>query len=155
MPMNDLDSLFESVRGSAIADVIRDSKIILVTEFDAVHPLKTGEFWFEEEENTLYVGAGQMMSNDIFYLGQLLNHSVSYIHIEAPRIRTNHRIELDIPIHSSSFLYVPANRIRINNAPKFDSTLTVTSIRKVVHNFVEINGVRDISVSLNSNIKGV
>lgn len=130
MPMNDLDSLFESVRGSAIADVIRDSKIILVTEFDAVHPLKTGEFWFEEESNTLYVGAGQVMEKPVYV--SAVTHNTGILYIPAPRTKTSHTISTPKIAYTTSVLYKPTPRTKTNknivlpNISKHTNTRIVT-----------------------------
>lgn len=141
--MNDLDSLFESVRGSAIADVIRDSKIILVTEFDAVHPLKTGEFWFEEESNTLYVGAGQMMG--ITTVFDALVHKTSFRVIEAPRIKFNNLIPTLSITHNTSYKYKIATRLYFSNHVNVAETIyhntsdkITNKIKYSVHNNVDV-----------------
>lgn len=104
--MSDFDELFENVNASAMAELIkdnplisylRDSKIILVTEYDEPS-LKAGEYWYNEEENTLYVGSG-VIDSTVLYITNFIKHSTSFKYIPAPRYKTSVSVQMPLISH--------------------------------------------------------
>ena len=101
--MSDFDVLFNNVSASAMSELVNenivlsslpDSKIKLVTELDSEHPLKAGEYYYSEDENTLYVGAGVIDSIKL-YITDFLRHHTSIRVIEPPRIKS--KITFNLP----------------------------------------------------------
>ena len=106
--MSEFEELFQSIQNSVTVDVVRDSAIVLVNEGDAEHPLKAGEYYFDEEKNILYVGG---YVPDKFYIWKFIKHETSTRYIPAPRAQSN--LRTSIPrniIHYSNVVYAPANR---------------------------------------------
>lgn len=90
--MSDFDKVFDDIHGSALAEIIssnpminnlRDSKIVLVTELDEP-PLSTGEYYYDEEENTLYVGCN--IQDKPIMLNNFLSHSTSLLYKPLARV---------------------------------------------------------------------
>lgn len=117
--MSDLDELFNSIVNNVTVSVLRDSAIILVNEGDPEHPLKTGEYFFDEENNVLYVGG---YVPEKFYFWQFIKHDTSVVYIPAPRARVDLFIETPQVTHSSNVVYIPAPRIST------DLTISVPSV---------------------------
>lgn len=120
--MSDLDELFNSIVNNVTVSVLRDSAIILVNEGDNEHPLKTGEYFFDEENNVLYVGG---YVPEKFYFWQFIKHDTSVIYIPAPRARADLFTETPQVTHGSNVVYIPAPRIRT------DLTISIPSVSHV------------------------
>lgn len=95
--LSEFDELFNSIQTSNIVDIIRDSRIELVSEFDEP-PLKTGEYFYDDKTNTLYVGAGQLMNNDRFNFSHFIRTKSSYVYKPAPRVASFMVVDLDLKV---------------------------------------------------------
>ena len=136
--MSDFAELFNNVSASAMSELVnssvvlsslRDSKIKLVTELDNEHPLKAGEYYFSEDENTLYVGAG-VIDSITFGITDFIQHHTSIRVIEAPRISSLVDVVIPNISVSASAKHVPAYRIKCVD-----------------------NVVPDLSIAFNSNVR--
>lgn len=107
--MSDLDELFNSIVNNVTVSVLRDSAIILVNEGDTEHPLKTGEYFFDEENNVLYVGG---YVPEKFYFWQFIKHDTSVRYIPAPRTNTSLVTNVPIISHLTAINYLPQKRNR-------------------------------------------
>lgn len=119
--MSDLDELFNSIVNNVTVSVLRDSAIILVNEGDTEHPLKTGEYFFDEEHNVLYVGG---YVPEKFYFWQFIKHNTSINYIPAPRTSTSLVTEIPPMTHTTLVVYIPSPRVRVE---------LITDIPQVLH----------------------
>ena len=136
--MSDFDELFNNVSTSAMTELInsnvvlsslRDSKIKLVTELDSEHPLKAGEYYYSEDENTLYVGAGVIDSIKIG-ITDFIQHHTYVKYIPAPRHKTNLTVLTPSTIINTVTVAKPAPRITTHLATSVPTITTSTSVRK-------------------------
>lgn len=87
MTLSTFDALFDSLREGIDLKPFKESKVVLVSEYDNP-PLLTGEFIYDEETDTIYVGAGNVMQNDRVNVIDFLFHSTSLLHKPLARINT-------------------------------------------------------------------
>lgn len=135
--MSEFDELFNSIQTSNIVDIIRDSKIELVTEFDADHPLRTGEYFYDENSNTLYVGAGDLQPKPVYV--SAVSHNTRIVYIPAPRVSTSHSITIPKLSYTTNVTYMPTPRITMHKDITIPSINKNTIIRVVTKNLVSIN----------------
>lgn len=124
--MSDLDELFNSIVNNVTVSVLRDSAIILVNEGDTEHPLKTGEYFFDEENNVLYVGG---YVPEKFYFWQFIKHDTSVRYIPAPRASASLVTEVPSRTHESVVVYIPSPRIRVDLITETPQVIHATSSR--------------------------
>lgn len=138
MILSDFDELFNNVSASAMSELVnsyvvlsslRDSKIKLVTELDSEHPLKAGEYYYSEDENTLYVGAGVIESIKIG-LTDFIQHHTNVKYIPAPRHATNLTVLTPVTIINTVTVAKPAPRINTHLATSVPNITYNTSVRK-------------------------
>lgn len=125
--MNEFEKLFESIQNSVTVDVVRDSAIVLVNEGDAEHPLKAGEYFFDDDKNILYVGG---YIPETFYIWQFIKHDTSTRYIPAPRHSTNLMAITPTTIINTITVAKPAPRITAHLATSVPTITTSTSVRK-------------------------
>ena len=89
MIMSDFDELFNTLSSTGI-NALRDSSIKLVTQYDYPY-LKTGEYYYDEENNILYVGAGNVA--DIYDVLKFIDRFTSFKYIESPKAKVYLEIE--------------------------------------------------------------
>ena len=130
--MSEFDELFQSIQNSVTVDVVRDSAIVLVNEGDAEHPLKVGEYYFDEEKNILYVGG---YVPDKFYIWQFIKHDTSIRVIEAPRIKFSNLIPELIITHDTSNRHKVAPRLYFNNTVNGNENIYHDTHDRVTNNF--------------------
>ena len=136
--MSEFEELFQSIQNSVTVDVVRDSAIVLVNEGDAEHPLKAGEYYFDDEKNILYVGG---YVPEKFYFWQFIKHDTSTRYIPAPR----HRTDLTVLTPTPSINTV----IVAKQAPRITAYLT-TSVPTITYNTsVRKANVFTLNISLN------
>lgn len=99
--MSEFDELFNSIQTSNIVDIIRDSRIELVSELDEPS-LKTGEYFYDDKTNTLYVGAGQLMENQVPQMSWMIKAWGSAVLHPAPRIKSTMLVDLSKVIITAS-----------------------------------------------------
>lgn len=106
-----------------------NSKVVLCTVYDEPS-LRTGEFLYDEDTDTLYVGAGDVMGDTYLYITNFLQHRTSIGYIPAPRITA--RVEVQMPQLSShtEHLYIPTPRLQFSNAVAMPTLASSTSSRK-------------------------
>lgn len=125
--MNEFEELFKSIQNSVTVDVVRDSAIVLVNEGDTEHPLKAGEYYFDEDKNILYVGG---YVPEMFYIWQFIKHDTSTRYIPAPRHSTNLMTITPTTIINTIIDAKPAPRITAHLATSVPTITTSTSVRK-------------------------
>lgn len=106
------DDTFSKLRSGVVEALARDSKIKLVTPYDKERPLDTGAYWYDSDENTLYVGAGDFQT--IINILDFLSHNTKIVHIPAPRATIQYLIE----IPTTSFI----TSVYVNYAPRVTFT---------------------------------
>lgn len=112
MLVSDFDNLFNDLSSIGLS-ALRDSSIKLVTQYDYPY-LKTGEYYYDEENNILYVGAGNVA--DIYDVLKFIEHFTSFKLIESPKIKVYLEVE-DTTERLTD--------IRIKEASKIASEVTV------------------------------
>lgn len=125
--MSEFEELFQSIQNSVTVDVVRDSAIVLVNEGDAEHPLKAGEYYFDEEKNILYVGG---YVPDKFYIWQFIKHDTSTRYIPSPRHKTDLKVLTPTPIINTVIVTKLAPRITTHLATSVPTITYNTSVRK-------------------------
>lgn len=143
MGVSDFDELFEQTQNEAFASLLMDSKVLLVTEYDEYHPLKTGEFLFIPEENTLYVGAGNFATSPVFNLWQFIRHDTSVLYIPAPRFRTGLVTVLPNRSNYTNVIHIPSPRIK---------TELEISMPTVYHNYSLVRVTNTVKVMYHLNV---
>lgn len=138
--MSEFEELFQSIQNSVTVDVVRDSAIVLVNEGDAEHPLKAGEYYFDDEKNILYVGG---YVPEKFYLWQFIKHDTSIRVIEAPRIKFSNLIPTMIITHNTSNKHKVAPRLFFNN--------TVSCTENIYHSMYD-RVTNTLEYSLSNNV---
>lgn len=124
--MSDFDELFNSIVNDVTVSTLRDSAIILVNEGDSEHPLKTGEYFFDAENNVLYVG---VYFPEKFYFWQFIKHDTSVSYIPAPRASASLVTEVPLRTHTSLVVYIPAPRVRVDHSTSIPHVLHASSSR--------------------------
>lgn len=136
--MSEFEELFQSIQNSVTVDVVRDSAIVLVNEGDAEHPLKAGEYYFDDEKNILYVGG---YVPEKFYFWQFIKHDTSTRYIPAPRHRTDLTVLTPTPSINTVIVAKQAPRI---------TTYLITSVPTITYNTsVRKANVFTLNISLN------
>lgn len=125
--MSEFDELFQSIQNSVTVDVVRDSAIVLVNEGDAEHPLKAGEYYFDEEKNILYVGG---YVPEKFYIWQFIKHETSTRYIPVPRYSMNLMARTPTTIINTIIDAKSAPRITTHLVTSVPTITTSTSVRK-------------------------
>lgn len=134
--MNEFDELFNSVSASAMSELVndemilsslRDSKVKLVNEGDSEHPLKAGEYYFDDDKNILYVGE---YVQEMFYIWQFIKHDTSTRYIPAPRHSTNLMTITPTTIINTIIVAKSAPRIITHLATSVPTITYSTSVRK-------------------------
>lgn len=152
--MSDFDELFNNVSASAMSELVnsdvvlsslRDSKIKLVTELDSEYPLKAGEYYYSEDENTLYVGAGVIESINL-YITDFLQHRTSIRIIEAPRIKFSNFIPTIVITHNTSNKHKVAPRLYFSNI--------ISGTENIYHNISD-RVTNTFEYSLRNNVSAV
>lgn len=138
--MSEFEELFQSIQNSVTVDVVRDSAIVLVNEGDAEHPLKAGEYYFDDEKNILYVGG---YVPEKFYLWQFIKHDTSIRVIEPPRIKFSNLIPTMIITHNTSNKHKVAPRLFFNN--------TVSCTENIYHSMYD-RVTNTLEYSLSNNV---
>ena len=143
--LSEFEELFESIQNSVTVDVVRDSAIVLVNEGDAEHPLKAGEYYFDEEKNILYVGAGVIDSIKL-YITDFLRHNTSIRVIEPPRIKS--KITFNLPSISTHTNYniQKTHRIYLNKIHTTPNIKTYTIANKT--NKTDISKNHNITIPI-------
>lgn len=104
------DTTFSKLRSGVVEALARDSKIKLVTPYDKERPLDTGAYWYDSDENTLYVGISSLIDELQTVLSNI-NIKCNFSHMPAPRIKCSvliNRPVIDIKGHVT---HMPAPRI--------------------------------------------
>lgn len=127
MILSEFEELFSSIQNSVTVDVVRDSAIVLVNEGDAEHPLKAGEYYFDDEKNILYVGG---YAPEKFYLWQFIKHDTSTRYIPAPRHKANLIVLTPSTIINTVTVAKRAPRITTHLAASMPTITYSTSVRK-------------------------
>ena len=125
--MSEFEELFQSIQNSVTVDVVRDSAIVLVNEGDAEHPLKAGEYYFDDEKNILYVGG---YVPEKFYFWQFIKHDTSTRYIPAPRHRTDLTVLTPTPSINTVIVAKQAPRITTYLTASVPTITYNTSVRK-------------------------
>ena len=152
--MADFDELFNNVSASAMSELVngsvvlsslRDSKIKLVTELDSEHPLKAGEYYYSEDENTLYVGAG-VIDSITLYITDFIQYYTSIRIIEPPRIKS--KITFNLPSTSTYTNYNTKKpyRIYLNKIHTIPNIKTYTIANKT--NKTDISNNHNITIPI-------
>ena len=139
--MSEFEELFQSIQNSVTVDVVRDSAIVLVNEGDAEHPLKAGEYYFDDEKNILYVGG---YVPEKFYFWQFIKGLLEAIlpqNSPAPRHRTDLTVLTPTPSINTVIVAKQAPRI---------TTYLITSVPTITYNTsVRKANVFTLNISLN------
>lgn len=125
--MSEFEELFESIQNSVTVDVVRDSAIVLVNEGDSEHPLKAGEYYFDDEKNILYVGG---YVPEKFYIWKFIQHDTNTRYIPAPRHRTDLTVLTPTPTINTVIVTKTAPRITSHLATSVPTITYNTSVRK-------------------------
>lgn len=143
--MSEFEELFQSIQNSVTVDVVRDSAIVLVNEGDAEHPLKAGEYYFDDEKNILYVGSGGIEST-VLYITNFIIRKTSFKLIEPPRIKS--KITFNIPSISTYTNYnvLEPHRIYLNKIHTAPIIKTYTVANKT--NKIDITDRHNIALPI-------
>ena len=104
------DTTFSKLRSGVVEALARDSKIKLVTPYDKERPLDTGAYWYDSEENTLYVGISSLIDELQTVLSNI-NIMCNFRYVPAPRITINTSLQRPLIAVDSDFKHMPAPRI--------------------------------------------
>lgn len=91
--MSTFDELFDSLREGVDIKPFKESKVLLVSELDEPS-LKAGEFLYDEETETLYVGAGDLVEDKLMKMSWLIKAYSSVRHLPAPRVKSNVLVDM-------------------------------------------------------------
>lgn len=106
--VSDFDALFNELSSIGLS-ALRDSSIKLVTQYDYPY-LKTGEYFYDEKNNILYVGAGNVA--DIYDVLSFIERLTSFKLIESPKIKVYLEVEDSIERFSN---FIIKESTKVNN----------------------------------------
>lgn len=126
--LSEFDELFNSIQTSNIVDIIRDSRIKLVSEIDEPS-LKTGEYFYDDKTNTLYVGCS--IQDKQIMLHNFLSHSTSLLYKPLARVNIGgYNVYVPVLEHSTSIKYTGVVRYKFEHE-FYVPTLTHSSTGKI------------------------
>lgn len=129
-----------------------NSKVVLCTVYDEPS-LRTGEFLYDEESDTLYVGAG-ITDDVLLYVTNFIKHRVTYAHKPSPRIKVNHCVDLQNITRLTQVAHKPAPRTSvIHSIGVYDSIVRDTTVVKTVKHSVVMLSDTINNISLNKEVK--